>query len=58
MFTPSALAFCVKQSNAHFHWQPGITRRAQNFKDGSQSDLIKVIAARIIMGLNHKPEIN
>jgi len=57
MFTPSALALCVEQSNAHFHRQPGTTRRAQNFKDISQSDLIKVIAAKIIMGLNHKPEM-
>jgi len=57
MFSTDVLDLCVTQSNGHYHRQPHTSARAQNFKPITHSDFLKVIAAKIIMGIDYKPEI-
>ena len=57
MFSTDVLDLCVTQTDGHYRRPPHPSARAQNFKSITHSDFFKVIAAKIIMGIDYKPEI-
>jgi len=55
MFSSQAMDLCVRQSNLFLAAQQNTARRNQNFPTVTNSNFLKLFAAKIIMGIDRKP---